>query len=213
MNKNVLITGSSRGLGASLKNLFNRDHWKVYEINSSNSDLSDNLCNNDYLHKLLDKKFHTVIINAATAGIDFDFNNPLSDFANKVFNINCVNQLKIVEALNGNITNRLIFISSHSASFKNTSNLSNGPLPFRKLIYRCSKISLNLAATYYSTVLPNLNVYLINPGSMETGFEGVFEKPKTRNCPMFVAQNIYSLIDDSKYTGRFINWDGTDCEL
>jgi len=209
---NVLITGSSRGLGRSLKSLFNLAQYSVFELDSTVVDLTNSKNVENYCNSISNTKFETVIINAATAGLEFDHASHTSDFADKVFKVNFINQIKIVDTILPNINKKLVFITSHSSSYQKTSSLSE-PIAFRKLIYRCSKISLNLAATYYQAIRPDLDVYLINPGSMDTGFEGKLAPVKDRVQPFVVAESIYSLIKKPELAGKFISWDGIEHEL
>lgn len=211
LSKNVLITGDSRGLGKSLSNLYKSNGYTVFGLNRNIVDLRNTNDLKNYCNKLQENRYETVIINAATVGLELDkkYFDIWSSACEEIYLINFLNQARLVETLLPNIEKNLIFISSRIASYNRYQKQLTYEFPFRKLVYASTKISMNHLALYYAMTNPKLRIYSIAPGSLNNQFEGKYTKNKDRISPDCSANLIYNIIKESEEpSGSYLNYDG-----
>lgn len=208
----VLLTGDSRGLGKELHKLYKQKGYAVLGLNRSTCDLSNTESVKSFVKSQENTPFHTVILNAATVGLEYDedYNNIWSNSCEKVLHINFLNQVRLVQSLLPNIQKNLIFITSRIASFDRYKNQLTYDFSFRKLIYASTKVSLTHITHYYAQTNEHLRVYSIAPGSLQNEFEGKHTvKNKTRIPLEESAKNVLNVIETStKPSGSFLNYDG-----
>tara|TARA_S200002703_G_scaffold39282_3_gene34415 strand:- start:2635 stop:3288 length:654 start_codon:yes stop_codon:yes gene_type:complete len=215
-SKNILITGNSRGLGQCLSLLFESKGFRVFGLHRDIVDLADTPSVKNYTNYLSQFHFDTIIINAATVGIEIDdnYHDIWSSSCEELFKINFLNQIRMLHTLIPKIEKNIIFITSRIGSFNRYKNQLTYEFPFRKLIYASTKISLNHISSYYAKTNPKLKVYSIAPGSLNNEFEGKYTKKKNRITIRESAESIYEIISNSTQpSGSFLNYDGFEHPL
>lgn len=179
MNKTVLITGASKGIGFSLANKFLENGYRVIGTSTSGIikgidsenfkslqlDLSD-LKNIEIFKNELDKNEVKIdiLINNAGIGPDLRFKKPEEITFKQTFEVNVFGTTFLTEALLGTINDegKIIIISSKMGSV----NLCEGT---DSVAYRMSKAALNM----YTKILANklsgeVTVASVHPGWVKT---------------------------------------------
>lgn len=179
MNKTVLITGASKGIGFSLANKFLENGYRVIGTSTSGIikgidsenfkslqlDLSD-LKNIEIFKNELDKNEVKIdiLINNAGIGPDLRFKKPEEITFKQTFEVNVFGTTFLTEALLGTINDegKIIIISSKMGSV----NLCEGT---DSVAYRMSKAALNM----YTKILANklsgeITVASVHPGWVKT---------------------------------------------
>lgn len=179
MNKTVLITGASKGIGFSLANKFLENGYRVIGTSTSGIikgidsenfkslqlDLSD-LKNIEIFKNELDKNEVKIdiLINNAGIGPDLRFTKPEEITFKQTFEVNVFGTTFLTEALLGTINDegKIIIISSKMGSV----NLCEGT---DSVAYRMSKAALNM----YTKILANklsgeMTVASVHPGWVKT---------------------------------------------
>ncbi|HSD07954.1 SDR family NAD(P)-dependent oxidoreductase [Flavobacterium sp.] len=215
MNKTVLITGASKGIGFALATIFLDNGFKV--IGTSRSGKIEGIENDNFealpldvsevenielFTKELNSKSITidVLINNAGIGPDLDTGNPDEITFQQTFDVNVTGPTFLTEALIENISDKgkIINISSRM-----------GSIGFCKgsdaVAYRMSKAALNM----YTKILSNrlsgkINVASIHPGYVKTTF-GKNNIAHGRLSPEESAKEIYDFVISDFKSGTF--WD------
>jgi len=221
--KTVLITGANRGIGLSLAKHYLTQGWRVhatYRSEKSSQPLLDLEGDNLICHPLdvTDYQGLSEFANALPA-IDLLINNagyygPKGyGFGNtdvnewrKVFEINTIAPLKLVEALFPNLQKgnlkKIACLSSKVGSM--TENTSGGGY-----IYRSSKAALNSVVKSLSNDLTaeGFTVLALHPGWVQTEMGG----PNALIDTATSARGLAEVIEQSDQTrsGQFINYDGS----
>jgi NAD(P)-dependent dehydrogenase (short-subunit alcohol dehydrogenase family) len=178
MNKRVLITGASRGIGFALTQLFLEKGYKVIgacrngkidnlshpNLDVIELDLSNSSSIRDVARTLKKELKIDILINNAGIGPDLDLDLPTEDTFKQTFDVNVTGTVLFTESLieiinhGGSIVN----ISSEMGSIENCKRIDS-------VAYRMSKSALNM----YTKILSNrlktsLRVVSIHPGWVRT---------------------------------------------
>jgi NAD(P)-dependent dehydrogenase (short-subunit alcohol dehydrogenase family) len=221
--KTVLITGANRGIGLSLVKNYLAQGWQVhatYRSEKSSQDLLELEGDNLTCHPLdvTDYQGLSEFANALPA-LDvllnnagyygpkgYGFGNTDIDEWRKVFEINTIAPLKLVEALFPNLQRgqlkKIACLSSKVGSM--TENTSGGGY-----IYRSSKAALNSVVKSLSNDLSsqNFTVLALHPGWVQTEMGGPNALIDTQTSAAGLVEVIESA--DISRSGEFINYDGT----
>ena len=179
MNKTILITGASKGIGFALVNKFLENGFNV--IGTSTSGKISGIENENFevlqLNlselkniELLKNEFEKtgtkidILINNAGIGPDLDTNNPEENTFKETFDVNVIGTTFLTESLIESITNegKIINISSKMGSIELCERIDS-------VAYRMSKTALNM----YTKILSNrlsekIKVASIHPGWVRT---------------------------------------------
>lgn len=220
----VLITGSNRGIGLSLVKHYLKAGFKVHATYRSEND-SEELINLKgetlSLHQLDVTDYEAVkqlsvqlpaidllINNAGYYGPKgYGFGNTDIEEWRKVFEINTIAPLKLVEALYPNLQEgglkKIACLSSKVGSM--TENTSGGGY-----IYRSSKAALNSVVKSLSNDLTKdgFTVLALHPGWVQTEMGGPNALIDTDTSATGLAQVINNA--DQNQSGKFINYDGSE---
>jgi len=178
MNKRVLITGASRGIGFALTQLFLERGYKVIgacrngkidnlshpNLDVIELDLSNSASIRDVANTLKKELKIDILINNAGIGPDLDLDLPTEESFKQTFDVNVTGTVLFTESLieiinkGGSIVN----ISSEMGSIENCKRIDS-------VAYRMSKSALNM----YTKILSNrlkasLRVVSIHPGWVRT---------------------------------------------
>lgn len=179
MNKTILITGASKGIGFSLAKKFLENEFKVIGTSRSGKiegienqnfetlqlDLSD-FKNIEIFKKEINEKGIKIdiLINNAGIGPDLDFNNPEEITFKQTFDVNVIGTTFLTEKLieNINIDGKIINVSSEMGSIELCERIDS-------VAYRMSKTALNM----YTKILSNrlsekIKVASLHPGWVRT---------------------------------------------
>ncbi|WED20938.1 SDR family oxidoreductase [Vibrio sp. JC009] len=222
----VLITGANRGIGLALVKQYLNSGWEVfatYRDAESASELlaltkqhpqlsSYQLDVTDYpAIEALQPKLPAIDLLINNAGYygpkGYGFGNTDVEEWRKVFEINSIAPLKLVETLYPNLLQgrlkRVACISSKVGSM--TENTSGGGY-----IYRSSKAAVNSVVKSLSNDLSkeDFTVVALHPGWVLTEMGG----PNALISTEVSTEGLFSVIDKLKPedSGRFLNYDGTE---
>jgi len=179
MNKTILITGASKGIGFSLANKFLENGYKVIGTSRSGKiegienenfenlklDLSD-FKNIEIIKNEINEKGRKIdiLINNAGIGPDLDFNNPEEITFKQTFDVNVIGTTFLTEELIESINKdgKIINISSKMGSIELCKRIDS-------VAYRMSKTALNM----YTKILSNrlsekIKIASVHPGWVRT---------------------------------------------
>ena len=179
MNKTVLITGASKGIGFALANKFLANGFNVIGTSTSGNikgienenfkvlqlDLSETK-NIELLKKEIEENGIKIdiLINNAGIGPDLNTNNPKETTFRQTFDVNVIGTTFLTESLIENINDKgkIINISSKMGSIELCEGIDS-------VAYRMSKTALNM----YTKILSNrlserIKVASIHPGWVRT---------------------------------------------
>jgi NAD(P)-dependent dehydrogenase (short-subunit alcohol dehydrogenase family) len=212
MQRTILITGASRGIGLATAKVFLENDWKVVGTSTSGKikfedsdltarklDITDESLIKDLAAWIKGEKIKLdVLVN--NAGILIDWDDQVLDIAKlrKTLEVNIIGLATLTEVLlsQGVISSpgKIINLSSMSASI--TKQLGSY-MP----AYKISKIALNMYTRTLAKRLKSqkIDVYSIDPGWVDTemGGEGAHRKPEEP------AHEIFSLALSDKESGLF----------
>jgi len=214
MDKKVLITGASMGIGLALSKMFLENGYKV--IGTSRNGKIDNITNpNLEVIKLdlsnfasienavetLSKKYNIdTLINNAGIGPDLDTSLPEKKSFKQTFDVNVTGTVFFTESLIDiiNKQGKIINISSEMGSIERCKRIDS-------VAYRMSKSALNM----YTKILSNrlegsLSVASIHPGWVRTTI-AESNISMGRLSPEESAPKIYDFVTSDFKTGIF--WD------
>ncbi|MBE0390805.1 SDR family NAD(P)-dependent oxidoreductase [Flavobacterium sp. PL002] len=215
MNKTILITGASRGIGFALAEKFLENGFKVIGTSRSGKvngiqhksfdvlklDLSDFKNIELFKKEIIDKGIKIdILINNAAIGPDLDFSNPEEISFKQTFDVNVIGTTFLTESLIENIKlkGKIINISSEMGSIE----LCNR---FDSVAYRMSKTALNMYTKVLSNrLLENIKVASIHPGWVRTTIaksnitDGLLSASESAN-------EIYKFVVSNFQTGIFWN--------
>lgn len=180
--KTVLITGSSKGLGASLIRKFAENNYNViityntsvvdaykleeeiekYDVVSST--VRCDISNENDIINLFNTYKVDVLINNAALSIDNDIMNKTKDEFMKVLEVNLVGTfLMCKEAIKNGVKEIINISSTDSINTYNSLNVD----------YSSSKAGINLVTKLIATFFPNIRTFAVLPNWMNT--ESVLE--------------------------------------
>lgn len=214
MNKTVLITGASRGIGFALANIFLENGFKV--IGTSRSGLINNLKHpnfevlaldlseldaiRDFEKNFQDKKIALdIVINNAGIGPDLDFDLPEEVTFKQTFDVNVIGTTFLTEQLckHLKVNGKIINISSKMGSI-DLCELTDS------VAYRMSKTALNMYAKILTNrLLGKQSVASVHPGWVRTTISK--SNVNGRLLPEESAQRIYDFVVSEFRTGIFWN--------
>ena len=172
MEKNILITGCSSGLGFALCELYLQKNYNVYGIsrkkplfNQSNfKHLSFDLSNISKIKDIVStflkeaKSFDIVFLNAGTLGDIKILNDINIDELNKVYALNVYANKELLDILTKLEVKNIIIISSGASK--------NGYKGWSA--YSLSKAGVNMLANLYANEFPNIKIFALAPGVIKT---------------------------------------------
>jgi short-subunit dehydrogenase len=179
MNKTILITGASKGIGFALANKFLDNGFNVIGTSRSgiiNGIISKNfkvlkldlseLKNIELLKNEIEKNGTKIqiLINNAGIGPDLGTNNPQENTFKQTFDVNVTGTMFLTESLIENINNdgKIINISSKMGSIELCKKIDS-------VAYRMSKSALNMYTKILSNRLSDqLKVASVHPGWVRT---------------------------------------------
>ncbi len=167
MNRTVLITGASSGIGLELKKYFLSKNDKVFDLSLSSEELPCDITNKTSLdttfQKLKDEKFD-ILINCAGRGLSGAVELVSEEEIRKQFDINFFGLVDVIKRALPQMKekSKIINISSTCALF---------PLPFRSY-YCASKAAVSMITDGLRMELKNtqIQVAAICPGEVKTNF-------------------------------------------
>lgn len=215
MNKTILITGASKGIGFALANKFLENGFKV--IGTSRSGKIEGIENENFkvlqvdlsesksielLKKEIEKNETTIdiLINNAGIGPDLYTTNPEEISFKQTFDVNVNGTTFLTELLIENINNegKIINISSKMGSIVLCKSIDS-------VAYRMSKTALNMYTKILSNrLLEKIKVASIHPGWVRTTIakNNIYEG---RLSPEESANGIFNFVISEFRTGIF--WD------
>ncbi|PLY05062.1 MAG: short-chain dehydrogenase [Arcobacter sp.] len=172
MNKSILITGCSSGLGLALTNFYLNNKYKVYGISRSRPDIKNknfyfkdfNLSKIDKIKEELSsfiydiKNLNTVYLNAGMLGEIKEMTNLGIDEIKEVLDLNVFANKEILDILTKTKVKNIIALSS-GASQKGSKGWG---------AYSLSKSSLNMLINLYAKEMTNVKLLAVAPGVIET---------------------------------------------
>ncbi|EDL68797.1 SDR family oxidoreductase [Vibrio campbellii] len=225
MSQTVFITGANRGIGLSLTELYLQQGDQVHATSRNLAESKElQALASTYatltLHELdvtnytqvaqLAKELPAIDLLINNAGYygpkGYGFGNTDIEEWRKVFEINTIAPLKLVEAfyplLQAGSTKKIACISSKVGSM--TENTSGGGY-----IYRSSKAALNSVVKSLSNDLTSegFSVLALHPGWVRTAMGGSNALIETQTSAAGLAKVIAQ--STQKNSGQFINYDGT----
>lgn len=164
MKKNAYITGTSRGIGSAIKNIYLENEYSVIEHNKKILDLSKPELINDYYESLFKNSPPDVIILNASINENIKFENVTSEYIMESLNISLLSNMVIIQKGIKHMQNkgfgRIVLIGSIWSS-------KTRPL---KTVYSINKASLkgicnSLSVEYASE---NILTNIVSPGFVNT---------------------------------------------
>ena len=225
MQKNILITGCSSGLGLALTNYYLEKNYKVFGISRKKSDIT----NTNFIHKSFDlsniskikeelstfildiKEIDTVFLNAGMLGKIKILSELSIPELNEVYALNVYANKELLDILM-NIKVKNILVISSGAS-------KNGYKGWGS--YSLSKAGVNMLVNLYSNEMLNTKILALAPGVIKTPMtdyirfeldENIFPSVKKLNegivqTPQETAIKIDNLINkiDEFKSGNFVD--------
>ena len=172
MQKNILITGCSSGLGLALTNYYLEKNYKVFGISRKKPDIT----NTNFIHKSFDlsniskikeelssfildiKEINTVFLNAGMLGKIKILSELSIEELNEVYALNVYANKELVDILMNIKIKNIIVISSGASK--------NGYKGWGS--YSLSKAGVNMLVNLYSNEIPNTKIIALAPGVIKT---------------------------------------------
>ncbi len=172
MQKNILITGCSSGLGLALTDYYLQKNYKVFGISRKKPDIT----NTNFIHKSFDlsniskikeelstfilniKEIDTVFLNAGMLGKIKILSELSIQELNEVYSLNVYANKELLDILK-NIKVKNILATSSGAS-------KNGYKGWGA--YSLSKAGVNMLINLYSNEMPNSKLLAVAPGVIKT---------------------------------------------
>ncbi len=225
MQKNILITGCSSGLGLALTNYYLSKNFKVYGISRTKPDIS----NINFIHKSFDlsdiseiknqlsdfikdiEKLGAVFLNAGMLGKIKILSELSIQELNEVYALNVYANKELLDILMHTKVENIIVISSGASK--------NGYKGWGS--YSLSKAGVNMLVNLYSNEMLNTKIIALAPGVTKTPMtdyirfeldENIFPSVKKLNegvvqTPQETAQKIFELTQklDNFQSGSYVD--------
>ena len=225
MQKNILITGCSSGLGLALTNYYLSKNFKVYGISRTKPDIS----NINFIHKSFDlsdiseiknqlsdfikdiEKLDAVFLNAGMLGKIKILSELSIQELNEVYALNVYANKELLDILMHTKVENIIVISSGASK--------NGYKGWGS--YSLSKAGVNMLVNLYSNEMINTKIIALAPGVIKTPMtdyirfeldENIFPSVKKLNVgvvqtPQETAQKIFELTQnlDNFQSGSYVD--------
>lgn len=200
MQKKILVTGTSRGIGKAIAKRLLQEGYHVcgtcttgkQEIDhpcftSFKLDLSDPYSIESFLSQIKDFSWQHLINNAAILlerGASYKINQ---DVLQKTFQVNLFGLIQLCEALETQLN-----LGSHIINFSSCWGVLSSPQDEFHAAYKMSKAAVNMYTKILGARLAKkgITVSSIDPGWVKTDM-GTKEAPKSPEC---VAQEIFDII-------------------
>lgn len=213
MNKTVLITGASKGIGKALAEQFLDNNYNV--IGTSRSGVIEAITHANFhpisldisdqksivaAHKTIQQQFNSIdiLINNAGIGPDLGFEKPERNSFKTTFEVNVEGVVFFTEPLIGMISSDGMIVNISSKMGSVESLVSTG-----SIAYRMSKSALNMYSKELSNRLKgNPRVAVIHPGWVKTTImmSNLEHAPLT---PKESASSIYDFLTGDFKTGSY----------
>ena len=172
MQKNILITGCSSGLGLALTNYYLQKNYKVFGISRKKPDIT----NTNFIHKSFDlsniskikeelsafildiKEIDTVFLNAGMLGKIKILSELSIQELNEVYTLNVYANKEIFDILMNTKVKNILVISSGASK--------NGYKGWGS--YSLSKAGVNMLVNLYSNEMLNTKILALAPGVIKT---------------------------------------------
>ena len=172
MQKNILITGCSSGLGLALTNYYLEKNYKVFGISRKKPDIT----NTNFIHKSFDlsniskikeelstfvleiKEIDTVFLNAGMLGKIKILSELSIQELNEVYSLNVYASKELLDILMNIKVKNIIIISSGASK--------NGYKGWGS--YSLSKAGVNMLVNLYSNEMLNTKILALAPGVIKT---------------------------------------------
>ena len=172
MQKNILITGCSSGLGLALTNYYLQKNYKVFGISRKKHDIT----NTNFIHKSFDlsniskikeelstfildiKEIDTVFLNAGMLGKIKILSELSIQELNEVYTLNVYANKEIFDILMNTKVKNILVISSGASK--------NGYKGWGS--YSLSKAGVNMLVNLYSNEMLNTKILALAPGVIKT---------------------------------------------
>ena len=172
MQKNLLITGCSSGLGLALTNYYLKKNFKVFGISRT----KPNIDNQNFFHINFDlsqvdkikenltdilkeiNEFETVFLNAGMLGKIKVLKDLSIEELNEVYSLNVYANKELLDILMNIKVKNIIIISSGASK--------NGYKGWAS--YSLSKAGVNMLANLYSNEMSNTKILAVAPGIIKT---------------------------------------------
>ena len=225
MQKNILITGCSSGLGLALTNYYLQKNYKVFGISRKKPDIT----NTNFIHKSFDlsniskikeelsafildiKEIDTVFLNAGMLGKIKILSELSIQELNEVYTLNVYANKEIFDILMNTKVKNILVISSGASK--------NGYKGWGS--YSLSKAGVNMLVNLYSNEMLNTKIVALAPGVIKTSMtdyirfeldENIFPSVKKLNeglvqTPQETAVKIDNLINkiDEFKSGTYVD--------
>lgn len=225
MQKNILITGCSSGLGLALTNYYLSKDYKVYGISRT----KPNIINTNFIHKSFDlsdisklktqlssfikdiKELDTVFLNAGMLGKIKTLEELSIQELNEVYSLNVYANKELLDILMNIKVKNIIVISSGASK--------NGYKGWGA--YSLSKAGVNMLVNLYSNEMIDTKIIALAPGVVKTPMtdyirfeldEDIFPSVKKLNngivqTPEETAQKIFELTQnlDDFASGSYVD--------
>ena len=225
MQRNILITGCSSGLGLALTNQYLKKDFVVYGISRNKPEIK----NENFIHKNFDllniskikeelsdfilniKEINTVFLNAGMLGKIKTLSELSIEELNEVYALNVYANKEILDILMNTKVKNIIVISSGASK--------NGYKGWGS--YSLSKAGVNMLVNLYSNEMINTKIIALAPGVIKTPMtdyirfeldENIFPSVKKLNVgivqtPQETAQKIIELTQnlDNFQSGSYVD--------
>jgi NAD(P)-dependent dehydrogenase (short-subunit alcohol dehydrogenase family) len=213
----ILITGANRGIGLELARQYKAAGWDVVGTARDPAsatalaglgaevvplEVAEDASIAALATKLKGRKFDILMNNAGINSRSSTFGSIDSEDWLRLFRVNTIAPIKVLEAFADNLTGRKIaaFISSMMGS---VTHAEGGAY-----LYRSSKAALNSAVKNLSIDLQprGITCILLHPGWVQTDMGG----KEAAVTPKDSVTGLKSVLDkaDASYNGKFLNFDG-----
>lgn len=225
--RNILITGSNRGIGLELVRQYADDNWHVFaccrlpedaddlqKLASSNKnisihalDVSNSLQISALASELKDTSIDILFNNAGIYGpYNANFGNTDEQQWLECFSINTISPMKVTEAFVNHVANsQLKIIASMSSKMGSMADNGSGG----SYLYRSSKAALNAVMTSVAIDLKpqGIKVAIMHPGWVKTDMGGPNAEISTHACVVQLKKILNELTLES--SGSFFEIDGS----
>lgn len=167
MNRNILLTGGTSGIGKGLKEYFERKGDKVFNLSLSSPDYPCDITNAEQLEKTFEKLQNIqfdILINCAGRGLSGTVELTSEEDVRAQFELNFFALLRVIK-------NALPLMKQKSKIINISSTCAIFPLPFRSY-YCASKAAVNMITDGLRMELKKtgIQVAAICPGEVKTNF-------------------------------------------
>lgn len=161
--RNALITGTSRGIGKAIKELFEKNGIRVFSPSSSEMNLNSKESINEYINSLNNEKIDILVNNAGINELA-SIEDITDEKVQSMFQVNLLSQLKLIKlvtpGMKKNFYGRIVNISSIWSEFSKE----------KRILYSITKAGINGLTTASAVELSKYNILVnaVAPGFVNT---------------------------------------------